>query len=245
MAQHLKLVNSGAQRLNYYNQQKLCSNKFFFNGKDPYFFYSLLMLLCNFASFAYLLMAYIFICWKMTSVGSCLSFMNDSGSESGARIRENQRLQRKTLLIIVTDFLRWMPIAIVSFWFASQTNDISNPDSCKFFVENKGALAVFASVAVPINSAINPVLYSSSLIDVGKAVACWNYPSQDNAKKIVKPLPGAKAVASVSASVHRDEATFRPTFPRLLFFEVSLTAIKTSCVICVVNKFLGTFIRLT
>jgi len=207
VARHLKLVNSGAWRINYYSRQTLCTNKYFFEGEDPYFATSILIMLYNFASFVYLFIAYIFICLKTTTVGSCLSCFNNPGrsSESGARSSENRRLQRKIVLIIATDFLCWIPICFISFWFTIKTADLSNPDTCKFYVENKGSFDAFASVMVPINSAINPLLYSSSIIDFLK-IKFWNGPRQDNVIKNKKFLHATQELASVSASVQRIEA---------------------------------------
>ena len=176
IARHLKLVNAHSTQIKYYSQQNLCSAKYFPETRELSFIYSMSVLMYNFASFLFLFLAYVFLWRKSKVIGcSCLPCFDKPApsNASGIRAKENRRLQQKTILIIASDFLCWVPMSLVSIWYVNKIQDLSNPDSCKFFIETKGFLATFATVVVPMNSAINPLLYSSSFVELLKKIPLW------------------------------------------------------------------------
>jgi len=81
-----------------------------------------------------------------------------------AREKEDARMQKKIFLIITTDFLTWIPITIVSFWHLSKAYDPSIPESCKFVLDHFSTMPIFTTIFVPINSSLNPILYSASYV---------------------------------------------------------------------------------
>jgi len=168
IANHTKLINGDFLKISYYMEQNHCSPRYFFNGGDPAKVYGLLVLVYNFVAFLYIMNAYISIGMKtsqckVSSVQCSMSEFVD-GTDA-ARQKENTRLQRKIFLIITTDFFCWVPKSIVAFFYAMYVNDSKiSSELCKFVVEWKQPLSTFSLVTVSINSAFNPLLYSSAPI---------------------------------------------------------------------------------
>ena len=101
----------------------------------------------NFVSFVYILVAYIvmFITVKNTSKKVRSTNMN----------RESQ-MARRMLFIILTDFLCWMPVILIG--LLSLLRKFHDPD--------KQAYIWIAVFVLPVNSSINPILYTFSTSDV-------------------------------------------------------------------------------
>ena len=83
-----------------------------------------------------------------------LSLLGDQPSCSSVdetRSKENKKLWEKIMSLIVTDFICWIPICTMAFLSFSGSNlpDLAYP--------------VTAVLLIPINSAVNPWLYSSFL----------------------------------------------------------------------------------
>ena len=68
-----------------------------------------------------------------------------------ARLKQQKRSQRKITLIIATDMLCWLPVLVISGLHMGQV-----VDATPYY----GALSV---IVLPINSIINPLLYSDSV----------------------------------------------------------------------------------
>ena len=101
------------------------------------------------------------IAFLIIAVGYVLIYcsVRSARKESGGHsFDENVRLARKITLIIMTDFLCWMPIIILSFM-------------ATFGVFIPGEVSAWVAIIVlPINSAVNPVLYTISALKLAKQV---------------------------------------------------------------------------
>ena len=101
------------------------------------------------------------IAFMIIAVGYVLIYcsVRSARKQSGGHSSdENIRLARKITLIILTDFLCWMPIIILSFM---ATFDVFIPGEVSAWV---------AIIVLPINSAVNPVLYTISAIKMARQV---------------------------------------------------------------------------
>ena len=67
------------------------------------------------------------------------------------RVNEEKTMEIKTVLIVVTDFMCWVPFIIVS-----TLHNLKTIDATKWYT-------TLAMLALPLNSAINPVIYDDSL----------------------------------------------------------------------------------
>ena len=122
--------------LGFNGNDPVCLFKFFLTPAEPQTAYSWMVLGVNFTCFLITSLSY----FTAFTVSSASSASLNRGT-SGAVVRNrNARLQRKISIIILTDFLCWMPFILVSFLHTS---------------------GIWYAL-LPINSVINPLLYDNS-----------------------------------------------------------------------------------
>ena len=109
------------------------------------------MLAVNFACFVVITVCYIAIICKTT-----MSTQESGQSDNPDRLTENKALQNRIVLIIVTDFLCWVPFIIVS-----GMHNLKYIDASTWYTP-------FAMTLLPINSVINPVIYDKILLEFFK-----------------------------------------------------------------------------
>lgn len=148
----------------YYSSHGVCLPKFFPTFSDPAWQYSIFLIIINFVSFFVILIAYIGI-YKRTTKTRMKAGKNENQSS------QNRAIERKITRIIVTDFICWMPICVIAF-LKIQGVEISGD-----------VYAIAAIIILPINSAINPFLYSN-LPDaiLSRAGKAYSYMQSDQAR---------------------------------------------------------------
>ena len=127
----------------YYGQTSVCMPRFYIYRGESAWEYSFVIIIVNFVSFFYIAVSYIYIFIK--------SNKNKFEIKTSQREKEQLRMQKRISRIIITDFLCWIPICIMAFVKLSG-----------FYVDDV-AYIVSAGLLLPINSAFNPLLYSSLL----------------------------------------------------------------------------------
>ena len=105
---------------------------------DPQRYFSLTILLTNFTCF-------LVICFSYIIIGK----EANSGTSNVRARKQKRNLQIKIGLIILTDFLCWIPFIVVCFLHYSGLIDATS------WYTN------FSIIILPINSIINPLLYNS------------------------------------------------------------------------------------
>ena len=125
----------------YYGQTSVCMPRFYVNQGESGWEYSLVLIIANFFCFFFIAVSY--ICMFVKAKKTKLDIGNNM------KEKQQSRMQRRISRIIITDFLCWIPICITAFVKISG-----------FYVDNV-AYTVSAGVLLPINSAFNPLLYSS------------------------------------------------------------------------------------
>ena len=130
----------------YYGQTSVCMPRFHVVQGEDSWEYSLGIICINFMSFVYIAVGYI-IAYKK-------SFESQIKIESVHRDKNRSTMQRRISRIIITDFLCWIPICIMAFVKLSGV-----------YVDDV-AYIVSAGLLLPINSAFNPLLYSSLLGEI-------------------------------------------------------------------------------
>ena len=125
----------------YYGQTSVCMPRFYVMRGENGWEYSLGIILVNFCCFVLIFFGYILIYRHSTK--------NDNEIGNNQRNIENKRMQRRISRIIITDFICWIPICIMAFikFIGVYVDDVA-------YIVSAGAL-------LPINSAFNPLLYSS------------------------------------------------------------------------------------
>ena len=117
---------------------------------DPQKWFSVTVLLINFLCFLIISLCYIFIHLQTKSSSHNLS--------ANAQLQQrNRRLQTKISIIILTDFLCWIPFMTVCLLHFGGILDASS------------WYPIFSTIILPINSVINPLLYNNSITNVLRA----------------------------------------------------------------------------
>ena len=134
---------SSGVEFGYYGQTSVCMPRFYVNRGESAWEYSLVIITVNF--FCFLFIAVSYICMFIKAKKKKLEIRNNQ------RERQQSRMQRRISRIIITDFLCWIPICIIAYVKLSG------------FPVDDIAYIVSAGLLLPINSAFNPLLYSSLL----------------------------------------------------------------------------------
>ena len=125
----------------YYGQTSVCMPRFYVVQGEQSWEYSLSIIITNFVSFLFIALSYIWIYTHSTK--------NQVEMKDHRRLKENLRMQRRISRIIMTDFFCWIPICIMAFIKLSggYISDI--------------AYIISACLLLPVNSAVNPLLYTT------------------------------------------------------------------------------------
>ncbi|XP_028413346.1 G-protein coupled receptor GRL101-like [Dendronephthya gigantea] len=115
-------------------------------------------LVLNSISFLFILLAYVIM--YRTVVKSAKAVRS-------TRMNQNSSLAKRMMFIILTDFLCWFPVIIIS--ILALTGNLDDPTKTIYVW-----IAVFV---LPINSTINPILYTFSTSDVFMKILTWPFKS--------------------------------------------------------------------
>ena len=124
----------------YYGQSSVCMPRLYIHKGENAWEYSLAIVLINLFCFVFIAIGYVFIYMHSTK--------NDSEMENDRRKKENAKMQRRISRIIISDFCCWIPVCILTFL------DFSGFFMCDIVYD------ISASLLLPINSILNPFLYS-------------------------------------------------------------------------------------
>ena len=136
----------GRKKLEFYGNEGVCLFKFFVREDDPQRIYVWLVLTINI-----ILLGIVSACYILISVYAKTTSrdLTKEKTPMAEKIRKrNRKLQRKISLIIATDLLCWLPVAIVSCLHSANVFNATP------------YYPVISIVFLPINSVINPVLYN-------------------------------------------------------------------------------------
>nr|CAB3263498.1 low-density lipoprotein receptor-related protein 2-like [Phallusia mammillata] len=148
----------------FYNRFQACSMQFFFDSfGDPWVPFTLTILTFNCLAFIYMLVAYCLIYRNVKHSTHCSCSSDICGNfrkclcgseEETQREVEDRRMQRRIFFIVCTDFLCWVPVSLIAFFHPAFT-------STDNYWTSKPYLSIFIILILPLNSAINPILYST------------------------------------------------------------------------------------
>ncbi|XP_044177331.1 G-protein coupled receptor GRL101-like [Acropora millepora] len=105
----------------------------------------------NFVSFVYILVAYIVM---------FITVRNTSNKVRSTNLKRESQMARRMFFIILTDFLCWMPVILIG--LLSVLGKFHDPE--------KQAYIWIAVFVLPVNSSINPILYTFSTPDARRKV---------------------------------------------------------------------------
>ena len=133
-------------RVDFYGNDGVCLFKFFVTPDDPQRLFTMIVLGISIVCFAIITTAYITI--NVITFKSSRSLLGAKGPTANVVKKRNQKLQRKIATIIITDFLCWIPFVLVCFLHYFGVLDATSQ------------YGLFSIIILPINSIINPYLYS-------------------------------------------------------------------------------------
>ena len=132
--------------LHFYGNDPVCLFKYFVYSDDPQHLYSWLVLAINSCCFFLISIAYIVILCTEAQSSSTVITQQTSNAEISNRAK---KLQKKVMLIILTDCACWIPFTITCFLNTAQIVDGAN-----FY-------GLFSVAILPLNATINPLIYNS------------------------------------------------------------------------------------
>ena len=133
--------------LGFYGNDGVCLFKFFVKPDDPQHIFSLSIMILNFICFILITGSYIII--NFISMASSAASSDDSTTNERSR-----KMQRKITVIILTDFVCWVPFIVIGMLHFSGTIDAT-----KYY-------GLCSIVVLPLNSVVNPMLYDGSIVDI-------------------------------------------------------------------------------
>jgi len=221
VAKKMKLLDPSQLKnmefLSYYSVERGCTPRFLVHYFNKFFYFSLSILIFNTASFTFILFGQLVIAKKTFKVSkhvhksmcSCWSNFvkyisyNTKNPLEKQRETENQQMRRRMFLIVVTDFCCWIPISIISIFYNFSTTD---QEICTFLPYRENSekwFYIFAMVMLPINSVINPFIYSYTTRQTLKSMFnCCPIRKRKKKKPSAGPiLPTSGSVCTVSSTV--------------------------------------------
>ncbi|XP_039263413.2 uncharacterized protein LOC120339372 isoform X2 [Styela clava] len=125
----------------YYSSHSVCLPRLFVKVNDSAWLYSIFIMIFDLISFLYIMTSYIIIYHDAARQGAM--------GQNRAAIEENRTLQARITRLVLADFFCLVPVCLTA--FLSVLGVEINPV----------AYAIAAIVLLPINSALNPILYSN------------------------------------------------------------------------------------
>ena len=178
VSKQLDLVNSDVEDrvnyLGYYNGQWVCTMKFFQSYRNLSSYFTIPVVLFNVFGFSFIMIAQFVIAWKTST---CCHYRKNlrcnfcaktkkrktrerALSEQQKREQENRKMYRRMFFIVVTDFCCWIPLSLLTLDYYARSLETNK---CKFLEYKRYFelwLPAFIMLVVPINSSINPFIYS-------------------------------------------------------------------------------------
>ena len=141
--------------IGFYGNDGVCLFKYFVKSDDPQRVYSWFVLSVNFICFLVITVSYVAI-----GLASSDSINQAAGAHQDKRLNDRQvQLNRKISIIIISDFLCWMPFILVAL-----IHFLGLVDATPWY-------SYFSMIILPINSVINPIVYDDLLLKLWNLLA--------------------------------------------------------------------------
>ena len=132
--------NSSISMFGYYSETSVCMPRFYVSYGDSAWEYTISIITVNFLCFVFIAVSYILMIKY--------SLKSSAKIQSNHNNKQSVRLQKRIARIIVTDFCCWIPICVMAYVrLRVEFSDI--------------AYQISAVLLLPINSAVNPFLFTS------------------------------------------------------------------------------------
>ena len=146
--------NFPLEEFGYYGETSICMPRFFVATSDSSWQYTLVIITINFLAFLFIVSSYVSLYIKFKTQRREIHDKNAA--------KQEKTMQRRIARILATDFACWIPLCIMSYV------RISGYELSSIVYQ------VSAVFLLPINSALNPFLYSSIIDKMLKKLMCNN-----------------------------------------------------------------------
>ena len=133
-------------KVGFYGNDGVCLFKYFITQSDPQKVFVWGTLMVNF--FCFILIS---VCYVLIAILSMRSSRNVSAGRDDQAKRRTRRMNQKISIIITTDFICWMPFIIICVLHYLE------------FLDATPWYSFFSMIILPINSVINPLLYTDTI----------------------------------------------------------------------------------
>ena len=134
-------------KVDFYGNDGVCLFKYFVKDQDPQRIFVWSILTLNFVCFIFITLSYLVI--GFISYKSSRSLTQSGGNQQISQ--RNRKMNRKISIIILTDFLCWVPFIVVCVMHSIEVMDATPWYS------------LFSIIILPINSVINPLIYDDTI----------------------------------------------------------------------------------
>ena len=143
------LASEFRRKIHFYGNDGVCLFKYFVRRNDPQWAYTMALLSLNVCCFLVITISYTCICLTTVKQSEVLT---KSPGTTGNHVRaRNKKLRQRTVAIIATDFICWVPFVIICFLHFAEIIDATP------------LYSIFSIIVLPINSVINPLIYNSDM----------------------------------------------------------------------------------
>ena len=143
-----KYSDLGRRKIHFYGNDGVCLFKYFVKSGDPQTIFVWLNLLINFTCFIGISISYIIINTAAQKSAKDVQKMVRDKTFS----RRQKQSQRSITLIIMTDFICWVPFTVICMLHSLEITDATS------------LYPIFSIIVLPINSVINPILYDDFIM---------------------------------------------------------------------------------
>ena len=139
------LVGVEGKSLKFYGNDGVCLFKYFVSPDDPQRIFSLTILSLNLICFTIISTTYISVI--VTAQGS-------ASKTTSAKDSRSTQLQTKITLMVASNVLSWVPFGVICL-----LHTLDKIDATRYY-------KVSSILLLPINSCVNPIIYSNILVDL-------------------------------------------------------------------------------
>ena len=145
-------ITAKVDKVDFYGNDGVCLFKYFVQNDDPQRLFVWSILALNFACFLFISVSYVLI--AILSHRSSESLASPQNNQQ--IVQRNRRMNQRIAIIIMTDFLCWIPFIVICMLHSLEV------------INATPWYSIFSMVILPINSVINPFLYDDTVTKVIK-----------------------------------------------------------------------------
>ena len=161
--------------IGYYYSRRGCTLEVLTVAKQPFSYFSMACLLYNFLSFLFILIAYIIILKDLSSTRHCMrscfskiglitsEIKQGKPAQIDNKSTKNKKIYYRIFLVVFTDMFCWLPVCFIGFICFVESLVIPDFYSTARFSLGKRVIPLIVLTLVPINSVVNPYIYSYHL----------------------------------------------------------------------------------